>query len=68
MRFAKAPRSHTTPHTVTDPVSVSGHRLPLSHVKLGVRDLFIWHLQRADLKSAQKHNNLLGLNAVLGIR
>jgi hypothetical protein len=42
-RLAKAPHSHTA----TD--LVGSDTLQLSYSKLGVRGLFIWHFQQADL-------------------
>jgi hypothetical protein len=60
-RLAKAPYSHTAKDLVCS------DRLQLSYSKLGVRGLFIWHFQQADLESAPQHHSLSSLSAVLGI-
>jgi hypothetical protein len=66
-RLAKAPYSHTATHPHGHRSSISSDKLQVSYSKLGMRDLFIWHFQQADLELAPQHNSLSSSNAVLGI-
>jgi hypothetical protein len=58
-RLAKA----TQPHSHRS--SISRDRLQLSYSKLGMRGLFIWHFQQADLESAPQHDSLSSSSAML---